>query len=80
MVGDHEKVEHPQHAGAHDDIAAAVAGAVVAANQPGAAYWASGLFQDTPPNKTPEQAAADYQKQRLQMRLFEMSGRTLWPY
>jgi hypothetical protein len=78
MIGDHEKVSHPEHAGAHDDLSCAVAGAVVAANRPGAGYLESGLFaDDTDINR--EQAAADYQKQRLRMAIYELSGRTLWP-
>ena len=75
-----DKVDHAQHANAHDDVSCACAGAIVAANLAGAAYWESGLFQQDTPTKSREQEAADYQHSRLQQRLFEISGRTLWPY
>jgi hypothetical protein len=50
-VGDRETVDHPRHTNAHDDVATAVAGALVAAGSrdPGYDFWHSGWLDDDPP-------------------------------
>lgn len=47
--GDRERVDHPAHASAHDDVSCAACGALVASAQPGAGdYLNSGWLDDTP--------------------------------
>jgi hypothetical protein len=46
--GDRERVDHPAHASAHDDVSCAACGALVAAAQPGAGdYLNSGWLDDS---------------------------------
>ncbi len=81
-VSDRESVSHPQHANAHDDVAAAVCGAIAIAAKPTKVEeYMKFLDLFSPPLEPPpaQRAADEFQHARLAARIFELSGRTLWP-
>jgi hypothetical protein len=74
-AGDHERVDHPAHASADDDVACAAAGALVlsAAPDPVAEYYNGGLYSERD-RDDPKPDTAAYLHQQLRWRIFAMSG------
>jgi hypothetical protein len=74
-AGDHERVDHPAHASAHDDVACAAAGACVAAAAPDptAEYYAGGLYAPRDADEPAIDTGA-YLHQQLRWRIFALSG------
>jgi hypothetical protein len=71
-AGDHERVDHPATASAHDDVSCAAAGACVLAAAPDevAEYLNGGLFE--PEDKADETAA--FLHQQLRWHIYALSG------
>jgi hypothetical protein len=72
-AGDHERVDHPAHASAHDDVACAAAGALVLAGAPDEveAYWNGGLYQQ---HDREADANAAWRMDQLRWHIFNISG------
>jgi hypothetical protein len=74
-ASDHERVDHPAHASAHDDVSCAAAGACVAAAAPDevAEYLNGGLFEPHGSDDPADDTAA-FLHQQLRWRIYALSG------
>jgi hypothetical protein len=74
VAGGHEKVDHPRHANAHDDVSASVCGLLVVAGNRLAFDLQTMLRDGEPPAATAEQQQRSYAARNFQSYLFRCMG------